>query len=374
MAQLEIKIDSIFDGIMPSALFGEVGQFQSSLGIDPDMPRTDDATDAKAAGIIRPVHYEKFSGSLLEGCPIAIITNPKDSYVYVVTRNGLLVRYDSDLENEALVGTTSTHYAEGGFYYNNYIYITTLVDVCRYGPLDGTAAFTNNVWTGSTLGNKTGLVNNNYPSSLLGVSYLKHYGISHLDGSAYFLDYSAGVGYVHKIETTASAGVEGAANVGSDYGLLDLPKNYLPITLTSYGNDLAVAACLTNNSDIIQGGAALFLFNPADTIPSFYRKIPLPDSLCSVLWYNNGFLNGLSGDINGGYRLFEYAGGDTIQTLKIIEEGNLPLQGAAAAIANRLVWAADNIDPATASGLYGYASKSDLFSRGLHHVAISAFT
>lgn len=375
MAKLEIKINTIFDGIQPSALFGQDDEFLESIGIDPDMPRTDGSTDLKTGGIIRPVNYEKFSGDKLKFYPIAIITTPKTSNVYVVTRTGFLIRYDSALENEVILARVAGggHGAEGAFYYNNYIYICTPGDVSRYGPLDGTPTSINNVWTGATLGSQTALVNNDYPESLLSTQYLKHYGVTHVDGAAYFLDFKDGIGYVHQIQTKKTT-VEGDTNDGSDYGILDLPPNYLPISITSYGNDLVVSASLTNKNAIQQGKAALFFFNPADTIPSFYNIVQLPDSICSGLIYENGFLYGMSGDLNGGYRLFQYVGGDTIQTLKYLEDGNCPLQGAVDGIANKIIWAADTTIPMTSSGLWGYGSKSDLFPRGLHNVGISPFT
>ncbi len=99
----------------------------------------------------------------------------------------------------------------------------------------------------------------------------------------------------------------------------------------------------------------------------------LPDPICSVLKYVNGVLYGLSGSLNGGYRLFRYVGGDAIETLKIIEDGFPPLQNAADFAGNRLVWGANTTLPIVSSGLYAYGSKSDLFPRGLHHIAISGF-
>lgn len=371
MPKLEIDIQTIFDGIQPSALFGQADEYLAGIGIDPDMPITDAAADKKTGGIIRPVNYEKFStDSVVDSYPIAVITTPKNSNVYVILKNGKIISYDSSLANESYVGRVNAD-AEGAWYYNNYIYITIHNDVSRYGPLNGTPAITNNYWT-STLG-LTALTSNNYPESLLGVNYLKHHGISHVDGASYLLDYKNGYGYVHQLQTQTGT-YEGDTNNGSEYNLLDFPANYMPITIAPYGTDLVVSASLTTNQSIQQGKSALFFFNPADTIPSFYRKVQLPDSICPAMVFQNGYLLGLSGDINGGYRLFQYVGGDTIQTLKQIEEGNPPLQNAIDAIANKLIWAADTTIPMVSSGLWGYGSKSDLFPRGLHHLATSPLT
>lgn len=377
MAKITLQITSIFNGWMPSAKAGEEGQFLASFGIDPDMPLTDSASDVKAGGVIRPVNYEAFSGSNVNAPPIAIITTPKNSNVYVVLSNGRLISYSSSLGSETLIGTVTGGAAHGAFYYNNYIYITgtgsSQDDVSRYGPLSNSPSLVDNVWKGATLGSKTALANTTYPTTLFSVGYLNHFGVIHVDNRAYFLDYNGGKGMVHYIKTKKTTD-EGDTNDNSAYDFLDLPFNYIPVTVSSFGNDMVVAASQTSNNSIIQGKAVLFFFNPADTTPSFYRAVPLPDTICSVLKYDNGVLYGISGDINGGYRLFRYVGGDAIESLKQIEEGNPPLQAAADFVANRLVWAADTTYPLVGSGLFAYGSKSDLFPRGLHHIAASGFT
>ncbi len=376
MAKITYTIDSIFEGWMPSAQFGQKGEYLASIGIDPDMPLTDATTDIKTGGAIRPVNYTAFSGTAVNASPIAIITTPKNTNIYVVLTNGRLISYSSTLTSETLIGTVTGGTAQGAAYYNNYIYIMTGTDVSRYGPLNGTPALTNNVWTGSTLGTQTALTNSTYPQTLLSIGYLNHYGITHVDNRLYLLDYVNGNGKVHFIHTkkVTNEGDTNDTTIPSAYGALTLPFGYLPMSISSYGNDLVISASFTTDSIVLQGKAALFFWNPADTTPSFYRVVSLPDALCSALKYNNGTLYGMSGDINGGYRLWRYVGGDAVETLKIIEEGNCPMQGAIDCVANRIVWAADTTYPMVSSGMFAYGSKSDLFPRGLHNIAISGFT
>jgi hypothetical protein len=368
----EIVIDSIFAGMMPSATFGQAGEFLQSLGIDPDVPLTDSATDIKTGGMIRPVQYSAFSSTEIDSPPIAIITNPKNTLTYVVLANGKLVSYTSALTSAGAVsiGQVAGSAARGAFYYNNYIYIICPTDVSRYGPLDNSPSLVNTVWTGATLGSKTALVDTSYPATLFSIGYLNHFGFVHVDNQAYFLDFKAGIGYVHSILTSKTTN-EGDTNNGSTYGALDLPFNYIPITACSYGNDIVIAATLTSNSVINQGAAVLFFWDA--TSVSFYRMVKLPDAICSILKYVNGTLYGLSGDLSGGYRLWRYVGGDAIETLKIIEDGYPPLQGAADFAGDRLVWGANTTLPIVSSGLYAYGSKSGLFHKGLHHIAISGF-
>lgn len=377
MAILEINIDTIFDGIQPSALFGQEDEYLDAIGIDPDMPITDAATDVRTGGVIRPVQYESFSGGLVDSHPIAIITTPKNSNIYVVLGNGKLLSYSSSFGSETLIGQVTGNRACGAEYYNNYIYIRTPTDVSRYGPLDGTPALSNALWTTSTFGTLTALTDTLYPTTLLGVPYLNHFGTVHVDGSLYFLDYKAGQGMVHLLRTkkVTSEGDTNDTTVPSAYNLLDLPFNYMPVSIVSFGNDLVVSASLTSDDGIRQGSAALFFFNPADVTPSYYKTVELPDSICTALRYENGILQGFSGSLDGnGYRLFQYVGGDSIQTLKYLDDGYPPLQGAVEALGNKIVWAADTTSPMIASGLWGYGAKSDLFPRGLHHLAQGAFT
>lgn len=440
-----IVIDSIFEGMMPSANFGGEGQFLSSIGIDPDVPTTDSATDIKTGGFIRPVSYAAFSSTEIDAPAIAIITEPKSDMTWVILSNGKVVAYTDALTSAASksIGTVTGSAARGAFYYNNYIYITgtgtTKNDVSRVGPLNtlpydgqtgnftagltvtgGTSGatavvvsdvdagatgtltlsqvsgifadneaitdtstgaavvnrtlaslITNGVWTGATLGSQTALTDSGYPLTLFSIGYLNHFGITHVDDQAYFLDYKLGLGYVHTISTTRTTN-EGDTNDGSTYGVLDLPSGYAPVTLSSYGNDLAVSATPTSDATVNQGNAKIFFWDT--TSVSFYRALTLPDPICSVLKYVNGTLYGLSGSLNGGYRLWRYVGGDAIETLKMIEDGYPPLQGAADFAGNRIVWAANTTLPIVSSGLYAYGSKSDLFPRGLHHIAISGFT
>ncbi len=232
---------------------------------------------------------------------------------------------------------------------------------------------TNTVWTGGTLGSQTALKDSGYPVTLFDIGYLNHFGFAHTDGASYFLDFNNGEGFIHKIQTQTVTN-QGDTNDGSAYqsvGSLALPHDFIPITACSMGNDIVITGTKTSDTTINQGSATLFFWDAAEEL--FYRKVLLPDPICSVLRYVNGVLYGLSGSLSGGYRLWRYVGGDAIETLKIIEDGLPPLQMAADFAGNRLVWGANTTQPVITSGLYAYGSKSDLFPRGLHHIAVSAF-
>jgi hypothetical protein len=232
---------------------------------------------------------------------------------------------------------------------------------------------TNNVWQGDILGNQERLGNYPYPKTLLNIPYLNHFGFAHTDGAGYFLDFKEGRGFIHKIQTTKDT-FQGEVNDGSSFGSvgdLSLPSDYVPVIACSMGNDIVVSGTPTISGTVNQGNAFLFFWDAAEEL--FYHKVPLDDPLCTALWYVGGTLYGLSGDVNGSYRLWKYEGGDAVTTVKMIEDGSLPLQGASSFVGRRLVWAADTVLPQVSSGLYAFGSKSELFPQGLHHIALSEF-
>jgi hypothetical protein len=374
------QINSIFEGWQPVTVAGKPGQFLTSIGIDPDVPLSDVSTDIKTAGVLRPVKYAKFSGSNVTSYPIAIIKNPKNALTYTVLSNGRLISYDSAQASETLVGTCAGSSARGAFYYNNYIYIlgtgASHDDASRYGPLDNSPALTDGVWKGATLGSQTALTDTTYPTTRNSVSYLNHAHYVHVDNKAYFVDFKNGQAYIHYIKTQKVTD-EGDTNNGSTYGSPSgasfLPFNYYPTAIWGFGNDIVIAASPTTNGTLDQGGAELFFWDT--TSSNFYRRVLVGgDPICTVVRYHNGILKGVSGSLAGGVRHWQYLGGDQIETLKYIEEGNPPLQNAADIFGERFVWGGYQTYPDFAAGLFAYGSKSDLVPRGLHQIAVSSLT
>lgn len=480
--KVETIVNSIFEGLMPSALYGAPNQYLMGLGIDPDVPLTDNENDIKIGGGIRPVLYTKFSASEIDSYPIAIINTPQSDLTWVILANGKVIAYKDTLTSQSayLIGQVAGNNAGGAFYLNNYIYITgtgtNKDDVSRIGPLNtlqfelDTSPFSigeiitgqvsgatgvivglnvevthsaspspshstsasaspsgsaspsasaspstgligdeslvlaqmsglflddeiilssgggsatvkrpfgalieNGIWAGTILGNQARLGNFPYPKTLLNIPYLSHFGFAHTDGAGYFLDFKEGRGFIHKIQTQKGQ-YQGSANDGSAYGSvgdLSLQADYIPTIACSMGNDIVISGTPSSDREVNQGNAMLFFWDAAEEL--FYHKVPLDDPLCTALWYVGGTLYGLSGDINGSYRLWKYLGGDAVETIKMIEDGSLPLQGASTMVGRRLVWAADTVLPQVSSGLYAFGSKSELFPQGLHHIALSEF-
>lgn len=86
MPRVPFQIDSIFAGQSETQHFSAKGQFNSSIGIDPDMPIND--TDKRLSGYIRPTSMEKFTGTTLTSAPLWIVSNPKNATAYIYCADG----------------------------------------------------------------------------------------------------------------------------------------------------------------------------------------------------------------------------------------------------------------------------------------------
>ena len=362
MARNIIRIDSILGGQSPAFHLTPKGGFLSSLGIDPDFPVG--ASDITTSGVIVPVAYTVFSGANISGYPKWIINNPKNTTTYVYASDGKFVSYNSSFASETLVGTPTSGAGNGALYYNNYIYLMTPTNVSRYGPLNGTPALTNTVWTGATLGSLTALTNTVYPS-LRGTPIPNHAGHVHTDGAAYFCDFKNGQGLIHKIKTTKTTD-EGDTNDGSAYNVLDLPFGFYPTDIESFGTDLAILAIQTVDTTVNQGNACLFICDTfADT---FYAQIPLPDPLATAILNDNGNLLVWSGNASNGVQLSTYIGGYTFAETTFLSEGTPPLAGAVDSASGRVCFGSYTTIPASSASVFALGSKDARLPMGLHNI------
>jgi hypothetical protein len=336
-----IVIGSIFGGESPSQNYFQEGQYLQGVGIDPELPLTDAVGDRRSAGAIRPTAYSEFSTSAIDANPYWLLTTPKNALLYAYMNNGKVYSYDTSFASETSVGTPTSGAGNGSAYYNNYLYFATPTNIARYGPLNNSPALTQTVWTGATLGTQVALTNTTYPA-IRGSGLLPNHPMHvHSNNRLYFGDFINGQGIIHAIKTTKVTD-EGDTDDGSAYNVLDLPFGYMPTDIESYGTDLVISAIQTTNATFNQGKAALFFW---DTISdSFYNQVPLPDSLVTALLNNNGALLVFSGpmstgtDVSNGYRVSQYLGGQSIQTLYYSEIGTPPLAGAVDAIGDRVLW------------------------------------
>lgn len=384
MSKFEIKIDSILGGISPNLYRGGRGQFATSIGIDPDMP-VDQNTAIKTSGVLVPSSYTDFSGAALTSAINWIITNTKNDNIYVLCTNGRFLSYSVALSaaSEALVGTISPAGGNGMAYYNNYIYLVGTTDISRYGPLSETAALTNNVWTGATLGTQIALGNATYPT-LRGIVLPNHPMHVHVDGKLYVGDFSLaaeanrGRGLIHWIQTKRVTD-EGDTNNGTTRSALILPWGYAPTDIESWGNDLVISAiqvggantagtAIDASNTIVQGKAALFFWDPINAPALPYRMVPLIDPLVTALLNHNGQLWVWSGNGNNGVRLSRYLGGYSLKQEAFFEEGVAAYPGCVDGLGNKIVWGAFTTYPGNSASVYALGYKDANLPMALHNI------
>jgi hypothetical protein len=371
MAKIPLTIETLFDGMSENDNFSKDGAYGRSVGIDLDMP----ATDAKklSSGVIRPTATEKFSGSTILGAPMWIVTNPKDSLGYVYDNLGAVYSVDSSFTTTQLnTGSALTNSTgNGSAYYDNYIYHAKQTDISRYGPLNGTAAFTQNYWT-STL-SLTALTNPTYPS-IRGIAMPNHPMHRHVDDKLYFGDVtSTGKGIISYIKTSYSS-VEGDTNSGSSYNALDLDYGYWPTSINTFGTDLVVAGMEGTSTSVKQKPAFLTFWDTTSTSFTKLIQIEFPDPLITATKNVNGTLYVWSGSAQGGCRLVRFIGGYSYEEVWYDPESYPPLQGAVDAEMNRIVWGGVTTTPISSVSVFARGSKSAGYGNGVHNILKSTST
>lgn len=356
MAKKVITISSIYEGIQPSLLFGKADQYLAGIAIDPDLPISDASTEFKPAGIIRPAGYAKISSTGLADGPMFILAAPVFSEVYAYDQSGNLLSYDNNngvLSNETLKRAVSASAGNGLAFYDGYLFYGLNTKIGRY---DLSSTFVDDYF--GSLG--FNLVNNgNLVGSRDGMFYPGHVMHPHVDNKLYILDGQ----YVHYIKLDASG-----ADAGTAFKVLTLPFGYRAFDIKSYGNNVVIAASTAASAN--PAISALFFWDT--TSPSFNTFVRIPDKICTALVYMNGTLyiwSGASDTVNGYTRFSKYLGGDSIQTIAVIEDSIPPSSGAVVGDGNRLMWGGHCIYPTPAAGVYAYGTKSGLFPAGLHFIA-----
>ncbi|MAD98708.1 MAG: hypothetical protein CMB99_15400 [Flavobacteriaceae bacterium] len=367
-----IKINSIMGGksphrFLPYQLAGNTNKFDASLGIDPDQPMTS-FTDM---GVLMPTSFVDFTSTLLNGAPMWLMSPPRGSeLLYSYSTLGRLNSWNTSFGGEATVtttGGTQGNAAQGGAYYNNYIYMaygsseTRSVDIARWGPLDGTPALQES-WWGSTIA-QTPLDDPDFPT-VEGITLPNHPMHVHNDGRLYIGDFDSststaatrGRGLIHYIQTEFATD-EGAADNGSQYNALDLPFNQMPVDIESYGPDLVTLTIPNPNGATFGSGNAMLHFWDTGS-PSPYRHVNLQDPAASALLFHNGLLYIWSGSYTQGHRLSVYRGGQTVEQLDYLPYAELPPAGAVAAKGNRIYWGSRTTYPTNGSCVYAYNHKN----------------
>ena len=372
--KFKITIDNVIGGISPSLYRGKAGQFNTSIGIDPDKPQQSGST-IKTSGVLMPSAYTDFTGAALTGYAKWITTNPHDSNIYVYASDGEFLSYNSAFGSETDIGTPTSGIGNGMAYYNNFIYLATPTDISRYGPLDNSPSLANTFWT-STL-SLAALGNPTYPTQRQ-VLLPNHPMHVHNDNKLYIGDFETstssaneGRGKISYIRTNSGTD-EGDTNDGSAENVFFLPPSYAPVDIESWGTDLVIAAIPMStvgiNNTIAQGKAKLFFWDAVNAPSLPYRVVDLPDPTCTALLNHNGNLFIWSGNMNNGVRVSRYLGGYKTEQLAFFEEGFSPPAGAVEGLGNRVVWGAFTTYPENSACVYSLGYKDANLPLALHNI------
>jgi hypothetical protein len=365
----KFSIQTILPGWGVSEYFYKKGQFLSSLGIDPEMPKTD--SDTKPSGLLRPTTMTKISGTEVDSAPVWMETTDKDTNTYVYTKGGKVHVVASNMTmgtalNSGNALTTAT--GNGLAYYNNYLYGASNTDIWRYGPLNGSPTLAQTFWTGLSL---TALANTTYPS-IKGITIPNHPMFVHPANSRlYFGDVdSSNVGILSMIKTKKVT-AEGDTNdtvVPSSYKVLDMYYGWWPTCICNFGTELAIGLIDGTSTTIKQRNAQVAFWSTVASDTSYNRIADIPDPLITAMKYINGQLYVFSGSAAGGMRISRYLGGNSFEEVFYADDQVPPLQGAVDYTINRIVFGASTSSPAVSASVMALGSKSRALQMGLHNI------
>ena len=339
-----IKIQSILGGESAYSHLAREDQYLGSLGIDPSLAATDDAYAGggtnmlQSSGLIRPVAMYGADSSIA-AAPLWTLTNPKDANVYVYSSNGSV--YGGGFSSKTPLGDLTDGgdaSGNGAAYYDNYMYFSRDTTVARYGPLNGTAAFTDDYWvSGLTM---TALTHTTYPTDFwLGENFPNHVLHRHSDGRLYIADVIGNQGAIHFIET-AKTTEEGDTDSGSTYDAVHVGYGLWPTALESLGSDLAIALYEGISSSASTQHTAKLAF--WDTTSSNVNKITwveFPDPVITALKNINGVLYVFSGSFNSsGIRISRFIGGYSFEQVAYLENASSVWPGAVDNGAGRILF------------------------------------
>ena len=352
-----IKIESILGGESEYDGFATSSQYQSSFGIDPDLPWYYlSATGPfpgtnKASGFIRPSHiWNRFKNDASTTEIRWMETNPKNNNLYMYDAAGSVFAMDAAFVTTGLgdLNDGGSATGNGQVYNDNYIYFSRDTTIARYGPLDGSPTFTDDYWTG-TLG-KTALTNTTYPTiTNNGFKLPNHVLHRHNDGKVYIADVVGNRGYLHYISTTKTS-VEGDTDNGSTYLAIALPYGMWPTAIESYGSDIAIALYegMAVPQGVIQKPAKLAFWDT--TSQNFNSIVDFPDPLITALKYDTvtGVLVAFSGQPNFlGTRISRFVGNYSFEQMNLVTDALPPLASAVELILSRIYFASGKSEETT---------------------------
>lgn len=385
----QIRIESILGGHSPMTHFAAENQYQYSSAIDPEYGISDTVgigPDAKASGLLKPIASEEIEGGVVGATPMWIVSDPVIPYHYLYDAGGSIYTLSPNLGTITGLGDLNDGQSasgNGAAFYDNYVYFATDTTVARYGPVNGTPAFTDDYWVGS-LG-KTALNESNYPLLTGGNSLARHPTHilhRHSDGKLYILDIVDGSLSLSYIETKKTT-VDGDTDAGSTYDAFNYGRNLYPTAIESYGEFLVIAAYeASDDSGQVRArdsalSAKIIFWDTTSENPNSVVWVEYPDPFISAIKNVGGVLHFISSNgINYGFRVLQYIGGTSFREVFFSNIGSAPHPGAVDVAGNRMIFGSKQALPdSTYSGcVYQLGSKISGLNDVVHNVASTSQT
>lgn len=381
-----IRIESILGGHSNATHFSASDQFLSSVGVDPSLGITDtsDSFRSVPCGLIRPSPVREFSQGSVTGVPLWITGTPRRTDLYIYDASGSVYTLPSTFTSISGIGDLTdggSASGNGAAYYDNYVYFARDTTIARYGPLDGTPAFTDDYWV-STLA-KTALSNKIYPR-IPGetTTYPNHILHRHSDGKLYILDVLDNRGTIHYIQTTKTT-VEGDTDAGSTYNKLQVGYGLYPTAIESYGSNLVIAFAEmedshpTSNFGSTRTNAKIAFWDTTAPVVNSITWAEYPDQFVSAIRNLNGVLYFISGSntFEDGFRILRYIGGSSFEQVHFSTSGYPAPSGAVDAIGGRIYLAANINTPLTeGAAVLAYGTGYANVGNGLYYVMGSSYS
>lgn len=370
-----IRIESILGGHAPTTHFAGADQFRASLGIDPSQPISDSIgpLTTTSCGLLRPTSASDLSaGTVIHNPPMFMESNPKDGNIFVYDAGGSV--YTVDVNFTAVTGLgdlndEQTASGNGLAYYDNYIYFACNTTVARYGPLNGSPAFTDNYWV-STLGKTRLSDNTSYPtdSGSGSVKYPNHVLHRHSDGKLYIADIVDNKGTIHYIATTKTT-VEGDTDNGSSYNKIQVGYGLWPTCMESYGSDLVIAFYEGSGAGVSQTRAKVAFWDTISTNVNKITWVEFPDPYISAIKNIDGVLYVASGRVRSdGFRVSRFIGGYTFEEVAFFGTGAMPFPDAMDGASSQLIFGTFTDTPTTAGCLFSKGLSKASLGDGIFNI------
>lgn len=367
----KITINSILGGQCPLTHFSKADQFRASLGIDPGQPMddADSAYSTIASGLLRPSACEKFSGTTITSAPLWLVPNPKTAYVYVYDAKSSAYTIDATMTTVTALADAGTlsGLGNGCEYYDNYIYFSTLTDITRYGPLNGTPGWQVSYWD-TTLA-KGALTNTTYPTTYKNNIRLPNHILKrHSDGKLYIADVVGNNGTIHYIATKKTT-VEGDTDNSSTENKLTFGYGLWPTAIESYGENLAIAFYEGSIANLKQSRAKIAFWDTTSSSFNTITWVEFPDQIITAMKNVNGVLYVVSGNINSrGFRVTKFIGGYSFSEVFYSETGEPCLPGAIDGILNRCLIGTHTTVPESDGCVYSIGLQKGFLGQGIFNI------